>query len=75
MCLISSAKPEGQASILVIARDAAGRWLVQEGLGRLRRRFATLEAAVSFATHAPPPFAGASIAVSCGPAPHRQNGE
>lgn len=68
MCSILSAGPEGPASILVVAKDTAGRWLVQEGLGRLRRHFASLEAALSFANHAPPPFAGAAVAISCAPA-------
>lgn len=67
MYSISSAGPEGPASILVVAKDAAGRWLVQEALGRLCRHFASLEAALSFADHAPPPFAGAAIAISCRP--------
>lgn len=65
---ISHAGPEGSASIiLVVAKDATGCWLVQEGQGRLFRHFASLEAALSFANRAPQPFTGAIVAVSCGP--------
>lgn len=63
----SSAAPQGSASILVVAKDTAGRWLVQEALGRLRLHFASLDAALRFADEAPPPFAGATVAISCGP--------
>lgn len=72
---ISFVGPEGPASILIVAKDTAGRWLVQEGLGRLRRHFASLEAALSFADRAPYPFTGATVAISCGPAMPQLIGE
>lgn len=68
MCSILSACPEGTSSILVVARDYCNRWQVQEALGRLRRHFATFDAAMDFARHAPAPFVGASVAISSKPA-------
>jgi hypothetical protein len=45
---ISCAGPEGPAPILAVAKDITDCWLVQDGLGQLSRRFASLEAALSF---------------------------
>lgn len=67
MAVISSIDQDGPGSILVVARDRSNRWLVQEALGRLSRRFASFDAALRFAQHAPAPFAGASVAISSKP--------
>jgi hypothetical protein len=63
------ARHEASTSILIVAKDIGGRWLVQEGLGRMRRRFASLEAAVRFALRGRHAFSGAAVAISCGPTP------
>lgn len=60
---------EASTSILIVAKDTGDRWLVQEGLGRMLRRFASLEAAVHFALRGRHPFSGAAVAISCGPTP------
>ncbi len=68
MCSILSAYHEDSTSILVVARDHHDRWQVQEAMGRLHRHFATFDAALNFASHAPAPFVGASVAISSKPA-------
>lgn len=68
MCSILSACQEGAASILVVGKDHRNRWRVQEASGRLQGNFATFDAALNFARHAPEPFAGASVAISSKPA-------
>lgn len=74
MSAIFTAKPVGAASILVVAKDVTGNWLVQEALGRLIQHFASFEAALDFACHAPSPFADAAVAISCASRMGNENG-
>lgn len=68
MCLIVSPCGDGTSSILVVGKDHRNRWQVQEASGRLQGHFASFDAALNFARHAPEPFAGASVAISSKPA-------
>lgn len=68
MCLIVSPCDDGTSSILVVGKDHRNRWQVQEASGRLQGHFASFDAALKFARHAPEPFAGASVAISSKPA-------
>lgn len=54
-------EPEQASCVLRVGQDAAGHWLVQDGLGKLEGRFVSLATAMAFARGEQRSLPGASI--------------